>query len=281
VGIAGLLSVGLPLNLFRLRDAPPGLVIAAGGINLVILAGAGLLYRGLAVGMLVLVSPIAASFAAVTALLALASGEHVSPVELMGMALTLVGVIVASAAPNPTKDGRADLATLGAPLTRRQRFAPGLLEAFGAMLLFGAGYWLLDYVTPTLGGVTVTLIGRMADLVVLGALALTLSLAPLVRPSTVQSLGRRDRVGSLSLPEDRMSPAFWLFVVPVGLLDTAANVAYNLGITVALTSIVVVLASLFSAVTVLLAWIFLRERLAGWQWLGVTAILVGILLVNW
>ncbi len=77
-----------------------------------------------------------------------------------------------------------------------------------------------------------------------------------------------------------MSPAFWLFVAPVGLLDTAANVAYNLGITVALTSVVVVLASLFSAVTVLLAWIFLREWLAGWQWLGVTAILVGIALVN-
>lgn len=278
VGITVLLSVGLPLNLFRLRDAPPGLVIAAGGINLVILAGAGLLYRGLAVGMLVLVSPIAASFAAVTALLALASGERVSPVELVGIALTLVGVIVASAAPNPAKDGRADLATPG---VRRRRVAPGLLEALGAMLLFGAGYWLLDYVTPILGGVTVALIGRLADLVVLGALAIALPMVSVLRLLTGQPLdrSRRPEAGA-ALREDHASPAFWLFVVPVGLLDTAANVAYNLGITVALTSVVVVLASLFSAVTVLLAWIILRERLAGWQWLGVTAILVGIALVN-
>jgi drug/metabolite transporter (DMT)-like permease len=284
VGIAGLLAAGLPLNLFRLVDAPPGLVLAAVGINLVILVGGGLFYRGLAVGTLALVSPIAASFAAVTALLALAGGERVSPVGLVGIAVTLAGVIVASTVPNPAKAVRAELA---APMTqdsRRRRRAPGLLEALGAMLLFGAGYWLLRFVTPALGGVTVALIGRLADLVVLGALALAISVASILRRLTGQPLDRAHgpiRPVADDLPANgRVSPAFWLFVVPVGLLDTAANVAYNLGITVAPTSIVVVLASLFSAVTVLLAWIFLRERLARWQWLGVAAILIGILLVN-
>jgi len=281
VGVAGLLAAGLPLNLFRLKDAPPDLVIAAVGINLVILAGGGLFYRGLAVGTLALVSPIAASFAAVTALLALAAGERVAPVELVGIALTLIGVIVASTMPNHAKDGHAELATPNTRLTRRRRFAPGLLEALGAMLLFGAGFWLLRFVTPALGGVTVALIGRLADLMVLAALALLLLLARIVRSPVASPLdGPRPSVADVVPTERRMSPAFWLFVVPVGLLDTAANVAYNLGITVALTSIVVVLASLFSAVTVLLAWIFLRERLAGWQWIGVIAILVGIALVN-
>ena len=73
---------------------------------------------------------------------------------------------------------------------------------------------------------------------------------------------------------------FWPWVVGVAVLDTAANVAYNLGITVSLTAVVSVISSLFSAVTVLLAWVFLRERLARWQWAGVGAILVGILLVS-
>jgi drug/metabolite transporter (DMT)-like permease len=73
---------------------------------------------------------------------------------------------------------------------------------------------------------------------------------------------------------------FLVWVVPVALLDTTANLAYNLGISTALTSVVSVLSSLFSAVTVLLAAIFLGERLARWQWAGVGAILLGIALVG-
>ena len=69
-------------------------------------------------------------------------------------------------------------------------------------------------------------------------------------------------------------------VIPTALLDTAANIAYNLGIASSLTSIVAVLSSLFGAVTVLLAWIFLRERLSPWQWLGVITIFLGIVLVS-
>ena len=84
----------------------------------------------------------------------------------------------------------------------------------------------------------------------------------------------RFRVGHVA------SPSFWAWVVGVALLDTAANIAYNLGITISLTAVVSVISSLFSAVTVLLAWIFLRERLARWQWAGVAAILVGIVLVS-
>jgi drug/metabolite transporter (DMT)-like permease len=66
----------------------------------------------------------------------------------------------------------------------------------------------------------------------------------------------------------------------VALLDTAANVAYKIGIATTLTSVVVTLSSHFSAVTVLLAWVILRERQARWQWAGVFAILLGVLLVN-
>lgn len=284
VGIAGLLAVGLPLGLFRLAGAPLGLVFAAVGISLVILAGAGLLYRALAIGTLALVSPIAASFAAVTALLALAAGERVAPVALVGIVLTLIGVVIASTVPAPTsglKSGPKAVPQPAALVPPRRRFAPGLGEALGAMLLFGAGYWLLDFVAPALGGVTVALIGKLADFVALGALALALPLVRLARPKVDQERDQASRDSSdAPIAATGFSAQFWLFVIPVGLLDTAANVAYNLGISVAQTSIVVVLSSLFSAVTVLLAWIFLRERLAGWQWAGVAAILVGILLVN-
>ena len=38
--------------------------------------------------------------------------------------------------------------------------------------------------------------------------------------------------------------------------------------------------SLFSAVTVLMAWVILRERLSRAQWAGVAVILFGVLLVS-
>lgn len=74
--------------------------------------------------------------------------------------------------------------------------------------------------------------------------------------------------------------AFCLWMLPVALLDTTANVAYNVGITTSLTAVVAVISSLYSVVTVLMAWLFLRERLARWQWVGVAGILIGIALVS-
>jgi drug/metabolite transporter (DMT)-like permease len=148
--------------------------------------------------------------------------------------------------------------------THKRAFAPGLPEAIGAMLTFGVGYWLLDFIVPTLGGVTTAFIAKVGDLIALGLIALVLAWGA---PRKTQ-------------PKLRLSQTFWLWVIPVALLDTAANIAYNIGIATALTSVVVTLSSLFSAVTVLLAWVVLRERLALWQWVGVLTILSGVLLVN-
>ena len=188
--------------------------------------------------------------------------------------------------------------------TGHARWRPprGLAEALAATLTFGVGYWLLHFISPQLGGVTVAFIGKVADFVVLSALAIALlarrALVPGRAPSAeLRRLGALALVGGghsianeTGLDEGRRTQSrpqrglprgvFWLFIIPTGLLDTLANVAYNVGVSVALTSVVVVLSSLFSAVTVLLAWVFLRERLAAWQWAGVIAILVGIALIN-
>ncbi|HEV7235853.1 MAG TPA: EamA family transporter, partial [Ktedonobacteraceae bacterium] len=73
----------------------------------------------------------------------------------------------------------------------------------------------------------------------------------------------------------------WWYITGVGILDTAAFViaaiALGNGQEVAIVSVLV---SLFSAVTVVLAWIFLREKLHWSQWLGIGIIFVGIVLVN-
>jgi drug/metabolite transporter (DMT)-like permease len=44
--------------------------------------------------------------------------------------------------------------------------------------------------------------------------------------------------------------------------------------------VVSVLASLYGAVTVALAAIFLRERISRWQWFGIISIFAGICLIS-
>lgn len=53
-----------------------------------------------------------------------------------------------------------------------------------------------------------------------------------------------------------------------------------LGLATGQVAVVSVLTSLYSAVAVVLAWVFLREKLHWGQWAGIGLIFVGIALVN-
>jgi drug/metabolite transporter (DMT)-like permease len=81
---------------------------------------------------------------------------------------------------------------------------------------------------------------------------------------------------SLKLP----SGSVWWLLAAVGVMDTAAFIANNAGLHTGQISVVSVLASLYGAVTVVLAWIFLRERLGPTQWFGILLIFAGIVLVS-
>jgi drug/metabolite transporter (DMT)-like permease len=83
----------------------------------------------------------------------------------------------------------------------------------------------------------------------------------------------------------RQSRAFPLrgdmpLLLGVGLLDTSAYVFNNYGMLHEQTSVVSVLASLYGAVTVALAALFLREKVTASQWLGIVAIFIGIILIS-
>lgn len=275
IATLGLLLLNMPLWLISFAHATLGLVVLAILINLAILGGAALLYRAFAIGALALVSPIAARFAAVTAVLSLLTGERANPLQLVGIVLTVAGVTLASTVPASSADDKASHALATDGHTGR-RLAPGLAEALLAMLVFGVCYWALRYPVAALGGTTTVFIAKVADMIVLLLIALIGLLVARWRVHGTGAKGEHMPWYAIRQP----GRAFWLWVAPVALLDTAANVAYNLGITVSLTAVVSVISSLFSAVTVMLAWVFLHERLACWQWAGVTAIMAGIALVS-
>jgi drug/metabolite transporter (DMT)-like permease len=244
VQIAGLLAIGAVI--LARRDVPPAdprLWAMAVGVNLLNVVGTLCLYRALAIGTVSIVSPLAACFAAVTAVLALLGGERPEPLTLIGVAVVVAGVIGASR----SADGDAADRAVGA----------GVPAALGAALCYGVFFYLLQPVTAGLGIAWPILVGRLMTVLVA-----TLLLAARRQPAPPPT---RWAVGAALLASG---------------LDTLGFLAYNSGIATAYVSVVTALASIFSAVTVLLAWALLRERLAASQWAGVAAVLAGVLLAS-
>ena len=70
-------------------------------------------------------------------------------------------------------------------------------------------------------------------------------------------------------------------VFVIGIVDTLGNITYNLGILGGAVSVVATISGLFSAVTVILAFVVLKERLAAHQAIALLAILVGVSIIGY
>jgi drug/metabolite transporter (DMT)-like permease len=213
----------------------------AAGIGLLNVCGALLLYRALEIGTVSLVSPISSTFAAVAAGLALLSGERPTPLVSCGLVVTALGVLGTSASPLPA----------GKSFSKR-----GIGLAAAAAVLWGTSFFSLRYVVRDLGSFFPVWLSRTVAVFALGSVAVVTR-----KP--------------LELPRGA-----WRWVVGVAVFDSAAFVAYNLGVATQLTAVVTVVSSLFSAVTVFLAMWFLRERLSASQWASVVVTLIGVGLVS-
>jgi drug/metabolite transporter (DMT)-like permease len=220
----------------------PGVMITI--TSAVMLAGTATLYRCLVIGPMLITSPIASSFAAVTALLALLTGERPSALQIAGLGVTLVGVALTAASDTSEK--------------RPVRWLSlGVLLALATAGLHGIAFFLLDGVVASLGEAPTVLALRLITLTFL---------------VTWLGLGKR--------PLHLDNPRSLRWLMPLGLLDTLANLFYNLGLATGLTSVVSVLTALYSVVTVLIGTLWLKERITTWQKLGVLIVFVGVGLVN-
>lgn len=238
---------------------PWGMAVAAGLLN--VLASLAL-YHSFEHGALSIVGPVSSSYPALTVALSLLSGERIHAVRAAGLGVTLLGVILAATSFAQSKDTetqtRPEHAAAAHTEQQRAHLSTGVGWAICAALGFGVLFWFLGFhVVPAVGSAVSVWVMRLTALV-----ALSLAAA-----ATGQAL---------KLPQGKV----WWFLLAVGILDTAAFVANNAGLSTGQVSVVSVLASLYGAFTVLLAWLFLRERLERSQWLGIVLIFIGIVLVS-
>ncbi len=231
-----------------------GLAVAAGVCHVV---GLVLTYRAFEIGTLSLVSPIASGFAIVTALIAFANGERPPALALAGTGLLILGVVCATY----TKD------------TEQKKSLVGVPEALGSALAFGIMFWLFERVQVNMG--------VWWPLVILKSMAFLSALISVV--SSKKSPAAASPAPESQLVEEGVqSSPLQLFLLALGAaaLDTFAWLAYNAGVRTQFVTVVTALASLFSVVTILMAWVLLKDRLSRNQWTGVALILAGILLVS-
>jgi drug/metabolite transporter (DMT)-like permease len=230
---------------------PWALTVAAGLLNVVASLS---LYHSFEIGVMSIVGPVSSSYPALTVALALASGERIHALRGIGMAVTLAGVILAALSFAPKASDASD--SNRAPSSRY--LSRGVVWAILAAIGFGFMFWFLGFhVIPLVGDAVSVWVMRLTALVSLSVFALP---------------ARQ----SIRLPHGGV----WWMLAAVGFMDTAAFVSNNAGLHIGPVSVVSVLASLYGAVTVLLSWIFLRERLERSQWLGIALIFIGIVCVS-
>ncbi|MDQ3915814.1 MAG: DMT family transporter, partial [Actinomycetota bacterium] len=162
-----------------------------------------------------------------------------------GVVVALAAVVLVSGF-----EPAADVAREPVAFLRR----PGVADALVAGASFGLFFILLDKTGDGAG---------LWPLVGARATSLTL-LAALV-------LSRRHRLTA--------TPGVRSAIVAAGLLDVAANLLYLLSTREGLLSIVAVLTSLYPASTVLLARVFLGERIGRLQMAGLAAAVAGVVMM--
>jgi drug/metabolite transporter (DMT)-like permease len=195
-------------------------------------------YRGMAVGAMSIVAPIAGISAAVPVIFGIATGDRPSLWQWLGIAAALGGVFLASREPGPGS-----------------RVAAGVGLALLAAIGFG-GYFPPMHEAGNADFWWASLFFRMtSSSVILAAVAIR-------RPSLA--------VEPIQVP----------VLALIGIGDMLGNLLFAAASTSGLVSITSVLASLYPIVTVVLARLVLKERVARSQEVGIALTLAGVALIS-
>lgn len=198
-------------------------------------------YKGLEKGFVSVMSPVVAcNLLVVAGLSVFFLNETLTRTNLIGMFIALAGLIAVSW---PTKWSLAG-------------FEKSTPLALATMIFWGLSIFMMGFIAKQIGWFAAAIFFRLSTFV----LCLTL---PVKNKKVLQ-----------------FPKGVWLSVLLLTVLEMLGMMSLNKGSETGLLSIAGPVASLFPVVTLLLAHIFLRERLTRKQYGGVAAILIGLIVVS-
>jgi drug/metabolite transporter (DMT)-like permease len=243
--LAGAIVLAVMLPLLPSATVLTSDVVWGGAAGLAGGIGVALLYRGLAIGTMSVVAPTTAVCAVlIPVAVSIMLGERPSMLSLGGMAVALMAIVLVSQVP------------AGATAARdRARATQALLIAIGSGIAIGIFFLALAR-TKAEAGLWPLLATRSASALLFLAMALV------------------SGVGTLRMPRAVLPMA-----IGCGVIDMSANGLYLVATRGGALSLIVTLASLYPASTVILARIVLHERLGRLQIAGVVACLIAIVMI--
>ena len=201
--------------------------------------GVSALYRALAIGTMGVVAPISALGVLVPVAAGVIGGDAPGALLIVGMIAAVVGSVCASG-PELRRGGGAGLKPILLALLAAAGFGTNNLA-----VAWGSAY---DISATLAANVVTTLVLYLVAMFVL---------------RTVPQARGRDLAG----------------IVAIGILGLLANLCFAIASDSGMLSVVAVCASVFPAVTAVLGWWFLKERLMPVQLLGVVLVLGGVAVV--
>jgi uncharacterized membrane protein len=250
IGLAFLLA----LSIFIGADFSPGALFwgTAAGITSAIAMSA--LYASLAIGPISIVSPLSAVISAIVpSAVGFAQGDRFSGLGFAALGAILVAVFLVGFVPG--KDVRL-------PSIKGLVLAAVAGGGIGVVLI------CLDQ-APSDSGLAPVILLRATAAAILGAVTLfTFGAAIRKRLRTTQT----EEIPNAS---SKVPAKFWYAVAVTGLFDSSANVFFILASRIGSLTVVSVLTALYPLGTIILARIFLKEKLARTQSIGVLLALAG------
>jgi bacterial/archaeal transporter family protein len=204
-----------------------------------------LMYKAFEIGNISVVSSVVNMWAVWTILFSYVFlGQRLETVQWMAIAVLLIGIMLVSIKIEDLKNKRIKLFL-------------GVKEALLAAVIAGAFWTISDYLSQSLGWLELSL------LVKVGAIIFLLLFSFL---------------GKKSLKINQFPPKIKFTVLIVGVLEIIAVFFVNYGLKIGDAILVTPISSALSAVTIILAIIFLKEKLTKIQAAGIFLVISGIIL---
>nr|WP_253405704.1 EamA family transporter [Pseudomonas migulae] len=243
--IMSLLLVAFPA--FILKSMSASLTVWLFGVVAAVLtvSGALALSKAFALGKASIVAPLVTSYGVVTTLLSWAGGEQISLIQLLCIALCVIGVILSSI----HSDSKIPHTT---------QASSSIAYALLAALFYGTSFWLQGhFVLPVLGPVTMLWLAYLVGLIVLVVIVLRIK-------------------DGLKIPPLKNC----MTLTGASLMNLGGFSSFAWGAVAGSVSVVTVISTLSGGIAAILGYVFFKERLAKLQVLGVVLVLVGAFVLH-